>query len=410
MTTTFLTAVGTTDPIRNFYDGPLLHIARVYKPDKIILIFSEELLSKKDRIITALLSIENYRPEIEIEETILSNDEVFIFDKMFNVISNIVSKYTQDDLELILNLSSGTPQIISALFAINRINDYNVKAVQVSTPVSSSNENIQYENQEDIDTLIETNEDNKPDFVDRTIEDTSEKFSQALLKRNLRNLIEKYDYQAVRDILITTKNMQNRKQLLNILEDVVKNIQTQSIPSELHQSNLKDNEMKALSAFLLIDLQRKRGNIAECLIRIKSLTEFIIEDYLNKCYPDIIQYDDDNKPYPSELIDKYLANQFKQLYPNRQYRKNYLGLPSYIDILRKYDETEILKFVNKVKEINKTRNLVAHSLNSFEPSEIKKLNNAMRAIKDLLNYTYKLDKKYFKFFETLNKRLLELLL
>ncbi|MCK1241785.1 type III-A CRISPR-associated CARF protein Csm6 [Streptococcus uberis] len=410
MTTTFLSAVGTTDPIRNFYDGPLLHIARVYKPDKIILIFSEELLSKKDRIITALLSIENYRPEIEIEETILSNDEVFIFDKMFNVISNIVSKYTQDDLELILNLSSGTPQIISALFAINRINDYNVKAVQVSTPVSSSNENIQYENQEDIDTLIETNEDNKPDFVDRTIEDTSEKFSQALLKRNLRNLIEKYDYQAVRDILITTKNMQNRKKLLNILEDVVKNIQTQSIPSELQQSNLKDNEMKALSAYLLIDLQRKRGNIAECLIRIKSLTEFIIEDYLNKCYPDIIQYDDDNKPYPSELIDKYLADQFKQLYPNRQYRKNYLSLPSYIDILRKYDETEILKFVNKVKEINKTRNLVAHSLNSFEPSEIKKLNNAMRAIKDLLNYTYKLDKKYFKFFETLNKRLLELLL
>nr|WP_307955156.1 hypothetical protein [Streptococcus uberis] len=47
MTTTFLSAVGTTDPIRNFYDGPLLHIARVYKPDKIILIFSEELLSKK---------------------------------------------------------------------------------------------------------------------------------------------------------------------------------------------------------------------------------------------------------------------------------------------------------------------------------------------------------------------------
>nr|WP_307955157.1 hypothetical protein [Streptococcus uberis] len=102
--------------------------------------------------------------------------------RCFNVISNIVSKYTQDDLELILNLSSGTPQIISALFAINRINDYNVKAVQVSTPVSSSNENIQYENQEDIDTLIETNEDNKPDFVDRTIEDTSEKFSQALFK------------------------------------------------------------------------------------------------------------------------------------------------------------------------------------------------------------------------------------
>ena len=34
-----ISAVGDTDPIRNFHDGALVHIARKYRPDKIIIIF-----------------------------------------------------------------------------------------------------------------------------------------------------------------------------------------------------------------------------------------------------------------------------------------------------------------------------------------------------------------------------------
>ena len=36
-----ISAVGDTDPIRNFHDGALVHIARKYRPDKIIIVFSE---------------------------------------------------------------------------------------------------------------------------------------------------------------------------------------------------------------------------------------------------------------------------------------------------------------------------------------------------------------------------------
>lgn len=136
-----ISAVGTTDPISNNHDAALLHIARNYRPDKIVLVYSQEMLVKQDLINKVLLSIEGYNPIIEIDSTILNNDEVFLFDKMYEVMGMIVQKYTNDDDEIILNLSSGTPQIISALFALNRINDYNTQAIQVATPKKEQTEN-----------------------------------------------------------------------------------------------------------------------------------------------------------------------------------------------------------------------------------------------------------------------------
>ena len=76
------------------------------------------MLVKQDLINKVLLSIEGYNPIIEIDSTTLNNDEVHLFDKMYEVMGLIVQKYTNDDDEIILNLSSGTPQIISAFFAL----------------------------------------------------------------------------------------------------------------------------------------------------------------------------------------------------------------------------------------------------------------------------------------------------
>ena len=43
-----ISAVGTTDPISNNHDAALLHIARNYRPDKIVLVYSQEMLVKQD--------------------------------------------------------------------------------------------------------------------------------------------------------------------------------------------------------------------------------------------------------------------------------------------------------------------------------------------------------------------------
>lgn len=111
---------------------------------------------------------------------------------MLDKITSIVQHYLSDD-ELILNLSSATPQIKSAFFIANRLNDLNVKAVQVLAPSHDSNEGVPHSNNENLQDLIECNFDNVENFEDRTLEDLSEKFSTTLLKRNLRNLILHYN-------------------------------------------------------------------------------------------------------------------------------------------------------------------------------------------------------------------------
>ena len=51
--------IGSTDPISNCRDGGMLHIARIYKPSKVILYFSDEMLAfeKTDHRYTRALSL-----------------------------------------------------------------------------------------------------------------------------------------------------------------------------------------------------------------------------------------------------------------------------------------------------------------------------------------------------------------
>ena len=212
-----ISAVGDTDPIRNFHDGPLLHIVRVYRPEKIVLVHSERSLTKHDKLVKALKSIKDYSPEIIQDGGVLQDAKVAIFDEMYDTVSSIVKKYISDD-EIILNISSATPQIISAMFAVNRISDFNVTAVQVLTPQRKSNEGLRHDNQEDIDTLIETNLDNQSDYEERTLEDTGMKFSLDLTKRNLKALIDNYDYQGALELLRALKLPKKQESFSNIKE------------------------------------------------------------------------------------------------------------------------------------------------------------------------------------------------
>ena len=240
-----ISAVGDTDPFRNLHDGALIHIARKYRPEKVILIFSEHTAKKQGNIEKALFSIApDYKPEVKTHDSIISDNEVHIFDVMFQRFSDILQEYYTKEDEFILNLSSATPQIKSALFVINRLNGINVKAVQVSSPEHASNENIGHDNDENIDELIEVNEDNKVNFIDRTIEDNAEKFNQALLKKTARDFIEKFDYKAALDILDQLSDFPNLKSVREEIRDVVNCLSKQDVPKGLRHKKLKEEEQK----------------------------------------------------------------------------------------------------------------------------------------------------------------------
>ena len=380
-----ISAVGNTDPIRNFHDGGLVHIARKYRPDKIIIVFSEELIRKKDDVEKVIRSIDSkYVPEIVYHEPIILNNEVHIFDTMFEQFDAIIREYYTKDDEFILNLSSGTPQIKSALFVLNRLSEINVKAVQVPSPENKSNAGVGHDDSEDIDVLIDTNMDNKQDYVDRTIEDTSDKFKQGLMKKTLRDFIKKYDYKASLEIANQLPDFPGLKDCRKKLQDIVDSLDRQDVPQVLQKKKWSEEQKKVLNAYLTIDLQKERGNFSEGLIRIKNLTEFILEDYIENRYPG--------------FLDNYM----------NESEKNYLGIHDYKKILQTKNRT-LSDNIEPILKMNKTRNKVAHRLDSIKAEDLKELGPVLKTLKGLVKEQYQLTEKDFHFYKEFNKELLELL-
>ncbi|MGB4920097.1 MAG: type III-A CRISPR-associated CARF protein Csm6 [Lactococcus raffinolactis] len=406
-----ISAVGDTDPIRNFHDGPLLHIVRVYRPEKIVLVHSERSLTKHDKLVKALKSIKDYSPEIIQDGGVLPDEQVAIFDKMYDTVSSIVKKYISDD-EIILNISSATPQIISAMFAVNRISDFNVTAVQVATPQRKSNEGLRHDNQEDIDTLIETNLDNQSDYENRTLEDTGSKFSQDLTKRNLKALIDNYDYQGALELLKKQKSFSNIKELRKKLTEISDTIKIQGMPDKIVKAKLSTKAQSALNSYLNIDRNHKQGNIAEVLIRVKSLVEFILENYLNNHFLDVITYKEDGKPFLNASKYPEILKKFQEDAKMRgqEYHSGYLSLPAYIGILKFFEPNhDLLKHIYKIQEINQVRNQVAHSLQAFDRKNLKKVSSAVFASKQILLASFDIDNHWFSFYEDLNQEIKKLL-
>jgi CRISPR-associated protein, csm6 family len=423
-----ISAVGTTGPISNNHDAALLHIARNYRPDKIVLVYSQEMLVKQDLINKVLLSIEGYNPIIEIDSTILNNDEVFLFDKMYEVMGLIVQKYTNDDDEIILNLSSGTPQIISALFALNRINDYNTQAIQVATPKKGANREYKPLTNTEINALIVENQDNSLDFVDRSIKDKSEKFTQALVKRHLRSLIASFDYQAAEAIinrkeynkLLSKKRIAYIREKLNDFSRVFKN---QSILSDILSFPLDDSQKKALNYYLMIDVLKEREHIADVLIKAKSLAEFVIEETIKKDHEGLIVFDGNlpklNPDFPD--CEAILDDIDKKMKKSRGIEdteerifsvQSTLNLLSYLNILEFYEyDSQLQTAINGILSLNGERNKVAHGLSEIDTRLLsrKKLKQLSENLRLLLVECLGIDSSYFNYYDKQNEELIKML-
>lgn len=367
-----------------------------------------------------------YKPIIEIDSTILNNDEVFLFDKMYEVMGLIVQKYTNDDDEIILNLSSGTPQIISALFALNRINDYNTQAIQVATPKKGANKEYKDLTDSEIDALIVENQDNSLDFVDRSIKDKSEKFSQALVKRHLRSLIASYDYQAAEAIINRkedTKSLSNIKKIRKKISDFSRVFKNQCLLSDILSLPLDDSQKKALNYYLMIDVLKEREHIADVLIKAKSLAEFVIEETIKKDHEGLIVFDGNppklNPNFPD--CEAILDDIDKKMKKSRGIEdtderifsvQSTLNLLSYLNILEFYNyDSQLQTAINGIINLNSERNKVAHGLSEIDTRLLsrKKLKQLSENLRLLLVDCLGIDSSYFNYYDKQNEELIKML-
>ena len=141
--------IGGTDPIASSteYDGSMLHICRHYKPDKVYLFLSNEMLARQKNDDRYRLCIEKLGEKldhkfevdcIEAEELheVQDYDEFY---KRFKPIVQDIQKDMQDDDRLIVNVASGTPAMKSTLLMLAVMSEGKIIPVQVVTPERTIN-------------------------------------------------------------------------------------------------------------------------------------------------------------------------------------------------------------------------------------------------------------------------------
>lgn len=413
--------IGNTDPWRNNHDGAMLHIVRHYQPKIVYLFFTKSIWNGN----TTHLGHRNYdwkkiiqsisgtktKVEILVEDIEFPHD----FDGYKDTFHKHLKLIHQDypDATVLLNVTSGTPQMESTLCLEYVTYPNNKICVQVSTPEKGSNANIEYASPKNQFDQLQCVSDLESISKNRCKELNIISFKETIVKNQIKELVAKYDYTSALSLLNEEKNFFKnkllRKQLL-ILNDA---IQKYNILPDLDKNYIDEKLKNSLFHCLLLDLYLKRGDYANALIRVKSIAEFLAIEYLNQHYPKMLIMDD--------FI--LLNSEYQPFYDSYQEKLSKIGkrpsdsvnLASCISILEildpSYGDNEtVKKCLNSVNQVNKERNTIAHRLQSINLQN-KLLRNAVNSVWNLFKITF--NNRYtdsdLQLFDEYNKRIMELI-
>lgn len=201
------TAVGGSDPIKRQLDGPMLHSVRVYKPDIVYMYLTKRMCEYENIDSRYSWAVEKLADRLGIDIKLIKIErenmtEVHLFDTFYKDFEDILGEILKEneDAELFVNASSGTPAIKSALVTIAAMSIRPINVIQVSSGELAPLHDRDDDNKYDKDLQWEFNIDNNDDFKDRTIIIKNNNFLVKIEKNNIEKYISTYDYPAAFDV------------------------------------------------------------------------------------------------------------------------------------------------------------------------------------------------------------------
>ncbi|MFR2874482.1 MAG: type III-A CRISPR-associated CARF protein Csm6 [Veillonella atypica] len=189
------TPVGDTDPIRGCYDGGMLHIVRHYNPDIAILVLSKDMEKKEVANHRFTKALKHVKADLDITLIHTGLEDVHRIDTLQSFVDHfyeMLSNYP--DAEILINLSSGTPQMKLIMSYLSVEHDA-VRGIQVDSPQRGSNRSEPAVNDdENIEIVIENNFDDQDDSENRCHEPKMGYIKRNNIKQSLHTLIASYKY------------------------------------------------------------------------------------------------------------------------------------------------------------------------------------------------------------------------
>ena len=439
--------VGMTDPISpdrpkdsgTFHEGALLQICRHYHPDLVYIYMSKESveLEEADHRYTKGLALLKESTGIEFDIRTIKRLELvdvhlfdFFLDEYKELLSIIREEYP--DAEILVNVSSGTPAMKSALQILAAATALNIKPMQVSTANRSANNprecNISEEWQHNLDT--------SPDSPSRVEISSNKNLLFEFNKKLLISLINSYDYHAAK-LLSETMSMFLPSGFIDLLNATVmrydlKTDDAKKLFDSCGSSDLMKNSDTAAEYFILLELKVRKK---EYLDFLRALTPLVLEMLYNMAdkslgvdltnytkYPGNKYFWDNSKLFRSAIDGKFdqLSAYHKNPRPIRggSFPEKYV-LSWHISNLSENisSDSALIRRTIQIREFEeKVRNIAAHTMTSFSGDEIKTAtgwspeDTIEELHKYIMDYTsIPVDANSTATYDKINKRLIELL-
>jgi|SRR5690554_178661 len=398
--------IGLSDPISNDYEGPIMHISKYYKPKKAYFLMTNTLYNDVffKNIINGLKYINNKIREEDIYfiNAKIDNPAIFSDFSLSKYVDEIIEENKNE--EFIYNLSSGTPQMLSALALDIVLNDRKGKFIQVHHPEFNKKiDNVKELKLEDFDNIYDNLENRN-----RTLETNIYSFKINQIKDSIINNTNKRDYRTLMSLLNKYKNdyLKGYELLHKLIEDVynsdiLNNSHEVKYNSLIRFSKYKNKQFQTenvlINYYLAWENEVMRENYISSMLRFKPLFYEVLKYILFKHYEKEniklsykfengikkygFLYTDDIKEFDDNILN---LNGF-----NRNSNRIYLDTNQLLNLIDYYNVD--FKFKDKLKEIREIekdiRNKLAHDINN----EIKN-----QTIKSQTLRTYDLIKEIIK--------------
>lgn len=367
--------IGSTDPISNYRDGAMLHICRLYRPDKVYLYLSKEMCKYHDLDDRYRKSIEFLERDLQwqCEIEVIRDEEmenVQIFDSFIDSFEAELERIRQEDQpeKILVNVSSGTPAMKSSLQILSMLGN-EILAIQVSTPVRTSNKYHEDKESYDLKMQWEFNEDNTEKFENRCMVSEAKRLLDRIRKESIEKYILVYDYEAAKILAETLSQTPSEafRECLNIA--IARNkLDLNSIKAKRKKYSIeswfpivKDRDMKEYEYLLAMQVKLERKQYADFVKDITpifySLAERVLKKYCGLSFSDIGEKRKDKWELSQEKLDKLGISL-------GIYRREKIYTHHILKIMeKKCSDSNVLKLMSDIRSVeDKVRNLAAHEI------------------------------------------------
>lgn len=296
------TCAGTSDPVRGNRDGGILHIMRYYHPKRVYLFLSQQIadleaqdhrFEKTFQHIQEVCAAQGivYQPSL-----FMHNSQLCDASKIDLVEEPLLEYFTSVAAEnpncrILLNLSSGTPQMKTLMQFLAVDSPYHVLGVQVDGPQQNKKDQSRTDNETyNVDYELATNFDDEPDCLpegerrNRTSEPEMFAIKHQRHRHQLLKLLERQDYDAMLDM---SQNLPKQLQTLLQHLNARNNLQSEEayklskeltdLGFPLYPAMKSDSHYRDLSEYyLLLRNLQKLGRYSEVVLRLNPfLTELL---------------------------------------------------------------------------------------------------------------------------------------